>query len=186
MLKVIAVHTSPNEDGLTCQLAKAVLEGAESGGAETELVHLNKLNIESCMAHDRGWGTCRSDGKCILKDDFQNLREKINHTDALVFCTPVYFGDLSESAKRFFDRWRRCEIYDHEVSPLKGKPVIGIAAAGGSGGGAVSALHNLEIYLRWLQFTIFDLVPVTRISKEHKLDMLKVAGKRVVSQKQLV
>jgi len=183
MMKIIAVQSSPNTDGLTCQLAKAVLEGAESEGAETEMVHLNKLKIESCMAHDRGWGTCRSEGKCMIEDDFQNLREKINKADVLVFSTPVYFGDLSESAKRFFDRWRRCEIYNHETSPLRGKSVIGIAAAGGSGGGAVNALHNLETYLRWLQFTIFDLVPVTRTSKEHKLDMLKAVGKSMASQK---
>ncbi len=58
--------------------------------------------------------------------------------------------------------------------------MIGIAAAGGSGGGAVNALRNLETYLRWLQFTIFDLVTVTQRSKKHKLDMLKVAGKRML------
>jgi len=182
-MKLIGIQSSPNLDGLTCQLAQAVLEGAESEGAKTELVHLNKLNIESCKAHDRGWGTCRSEGKCMIKDDFQNLREKINQADALVFSTPVYFGDLSESAKRFIDRWRRCENYNRQDSPLKGKLAIGIAAAGGSGGGAVNALHNLETYLRWFQFTIFDLVPVTQTSKEHKLEMLKVSGKRMVTYK---
>ena len=181
-MKIIGIQSSPNLDGLTCQLAQAVLEGAKRGGGETGLIHLNQLNIESCKAHDRGWGTCRSEGRCLIKDDFQNLREKINQADALVFSTPVYFGDLSESAKRFFDRWRRCENFNRETSPLKGKPVIAIAAAGGSGGGAVNALRNLETYLRWLQFTIFDLVPVTQISKKHKLDMLKVAGKRMVSE----
>lgn len=117
----------------------------------------------------------------MIKDDFQNLREKINQADALVFSTPVYYGDLSESAKRFFDRWRRCEAVNRETSPLKGKRVIGVAAAGGSGGGAVSALRNLEAYLRFLQFAIFDLVPVTQVSKKHKIDMLRVAGKRLVS-----
>jgi len=180
MMKIIAIQSSPNLDGLTCQLAHAVLEGAQSEGAEIELVHLNKLSIDSCKAHGRGWGTCSSEGKCIIKDDFQNLREKINQADALVLSTPVYFGDLSESAKRFLDRWRRCETFNRQASPLKGKLAIGIAAAGGSGGGAVTALHNLEIYLRWLQFTVFDLVPVIRISKRHKLDMLKIAGKGMV------
>lgn len=179
--KVIGIQSSPNLDGLTCQLAQAVLDGAKGEGAEIELVHLNKLSIESCRAHNRSWGTCRSEGKCMIEDDFENLREKINQADALVFCSPVYFGDLSESAKRFLDRWRRCEIHNRQDSPLKGKLAIGIAAAGGSGGGAVNALHNLETYLRWLQFTIFDLVPVTQISKTHKLDMLNVAGKRTVT-----
>ena len=178
---MIGIQSSPNLDGLTCQLAQVVLEGAGSEGAETELIHLNKLDIESCKAHDRGWGICHSEGKCMIEDDFQNLRDKINRADVLVFSTPVYFGDLSESAKRFLDRWRRCESVNRETSPLKGKRVIGIAAAGGSGGGAVNALHNLETYLRFLQFAIFDLVPVTQVSKKHKIDTLRIAGKRLAS-----
>jgi len=180
-IKVVGIQSSPNLDGLTCKLAQAALDGAKSEGAKIELVHLNRLGIESCKAHDRGWGTCRGEGRCLIEDDFQTLREKINEADALVFSTPVYFGDVSESAKRFLDRWRRCEIFNREDSRLKDKPVIGIAAAGGSGRGTVTALGSLETYLRWLQFTIFDLVTATRVSKDHKLDMLKAAGKRVVT-----
>ena len=181
-MKVIGIQSSPNLDGLTCQLAQAVLEGARNADAEAELIHLNKLNIESCRAHDRGWGICHTEGRCMIEDDFQNLRDRINRADALVFSTPVYYGDLSESAKRFLDRWRRCESVNREMSPLKGKRVIGIAAAGGSGGGATNALHNLETYLRFLQFIIFDLVPVTQASRAHKLGMLRAAGNRLVAE----
>jgi len=183
-MKVIGIQSSPNTDGLTSMLVRAVLDGAESKGVETALVHLNQLDVRSCEAHNlngRGWGTCRTKGICMIKDDFQRLRGMINEADALVFSTPVYFGDISESAKSFLDRWRRCER-DSSDSPLIGKPVIGIAAAGGSGGGAVNALHNLEVYLRRLKFTIFDLAPVTQKSKVHKLDMLRVAGQRLVSE----
>jgi multimeric flavodoxin WrbA len=183
-MKVIGIQSSPNTDGLTSMLATAVLDGAESKGVETELVHLNQLDIKSCKAHNldgRGWGTCRTKGTCMIKDDFRKLRSMINEADALVFSTPVYFGDISESAKRFLDRLCRCERSSPD-SPLTGKPVIGIAAAGGSGGGAVNALHNLETYLRRLKFTIFDLVPVTQKSKTHKLDMLRVAGQRLASE----
>jgi len=183
-MKVVCIQSSPNSDGLTCQSAQAVLGGAKGEGAEAELIHLNKLRIESCRAHDNGWGTCRKEGRCTIDDDFQDLREKIERADALVFSTPVYFGDLSESAKRFLDRWRRCELVNRETSPLRGKPAIGIAAAGGSGGGAVSALLNLEDYLSWLQFNIFDLVNVTRKSRGHKLEMLKAAGKRMAKSLQ--
>lgn len=178
-IMVVGIQSSPNLDGLTCRLAQAALEGAKSEGAEIELVHLNRLDIESCKAHDRGWGICRDEGRCLIEDDFQTLREKINEADALVFSTPVYFGDVSESAKRFLDRWRRCESSNREDSRLKGKPVIGIAAAGGSGRGTVTALRSLETYLRWLQFMILDLATATQVSKDHKLDMLKAAGKRI-------
>ena len=74
-VKVVGIESSPNLDGLTCQLAEAALDGAKSKGAEVELVHLNRLSVESCKAHDRGWGTCRDEGRCLIEDDFQTLRE---------------------------------------------------------------------------------------------------------------
>ena len=178
-MKIIGIQSSPNEDGLTSSLAKAVLSGAKAAGAEVEMIHLNKLDIGACSACDEGWGSCRTEGKCVLEDDFQSLRDKISSADALVFSTPVYFGGLSESAKCFLDRWRRCEIGNRDGSSFRGIPAIGISAAGGSGGGAVSALHDLEVYLRFFQFAIFDLVPVTRRNSAYKLKMLEPAGQNM-------
>jgi multimeric flavodoxin WrbA len=179
-MKVIAIQSSPNLDGLTSSLAKAVLRGVEAEGGETELIHLNKLNIKACIACEDGWGKCRNEGVCILEDDFQNLREKVAQSDVLVFATPVYWHDLSESAKIFLDRLRRCET-GKGFKTFIGKKAIGIASAGGSGKGAVRALYNLEDYLRVLGFDIFDLVPVTRFSKHHKLEMLEKAGRRLIT-----
>ena len=180
-MKVTAVQSSPNLEGLTSSLAQAVLRGAESEGGETELVHLNRLNMKPCIACENGWGICRREGTCILEDDFQSLREKVNEADAFVFATPVYWHDLSETAKIFLDRLRRCETFSG-FKTFTGKKVIGIASAGGSGRGAARALYNLEDYLRRLGFEIFDLVPVTRFSKDHKLEMLEKAGRRLVKE----
>ncbi len=182
-MNVIAIQSSPNLDGLTCSLVQAFLKGVEAEGGETELVNLNKLDIKSCIACDRGWGKCRSEGMCILEDDFESLRRKIVRADALVFATPVYWHDLSESAKRFLDRLRRCESMSG-FKTFKGKKAIGIASAGGSGKGAARALYNLEDYLRRLEFDIFDLVTVTQTSKDHKLEMLEKAGRNLVKIKQ--
>ena len=179
LMKVIAVQSSPNLDGLTSSLAQAVLKGVEAEGGETELVHLNKLEIKQCIACDRGWGKCRNEGICILEDDFEGLRRKIAEADAFVFAAPVYFGELSESAKCFMDRLRRCEAFSGKKS-FAGKRVIGIASAGGSGGGAVRALLSLEDYLRRIDFEIFDLIPVTRFNKDHRFEMLEKAGRRLV------
>jgi len=178
-MKVVAVQSSPNLDGLTSNLAKAVLRGVEAGGHETELIHLNQFDVKRCIACENGWGDCRKKGTCILEDDFESLRGKITKADALVFATPVYWHDLSESAKSFLDRLRRCET-GQEFESFKGRKAIGIASAGGSGRGAVRALYNLEDYLRRLGFEIFDLVPVTRFSKDHKLVMLEEAGRHLV------
>jgi len=180
-MKVIAVQSSPNLDGLTSSLVKSVLNGVEVEGGETDLIHLNRLDIKPCIACDKGWGKCRKEGICILEDDFQNLREKIVKSDALIFATPVYWHDLSESAKIFLDRLRRCET-GSGFETFVGKKAIGITSAGGSGRGAVRALYNLEDYLRRLGFDIFDLVPVTRFSKDHKLEMLEKAGRHLIKE----
>ena len=72
-MMIIGIQSSPNTDGLTSMLVRAVLEGAETKGIKTKLIHLNLLNIRTCKAHNldgRGWGTCRTKGICMIKDDF--------------------------------------------------------------------------------------------------------------------
>lgn len=181
-MKVLAIQSSPNLDGLTSRVAKATLRGVKAEGGEIELVHLNALDINHCIVCDDGWGICGTKGTCILNDDFEKLRKKIFDGDAFIFASPVYFLDISESAKIFLDRLRRCE-YGLKTKSLRArkKKVIGIASAGDSGRGAVRALFFLEEYLRRIGFEIFDLVTVTQYSKIHKIMMLENAGRRLVN-----
>jgi multimeric flavodoxin WrbA len=180
-MNCIAIQSSPNVTGLTASLTQAALNGVQEEGGATELVHLNQYDIKSCIACDTGWGQCREKGTCILEDDFEALRQKLVAADTIVFATPVYFGELSESATRFLDRLRRCER-STGFTTFADKKIIGITSAGGSGRGAVRALYHLEDYLRRLGFEILDLVSVTRFSKAHKLPMLKVAGQLLVAK----
>jgi len=53
-MKIIAIQSSPNLEGLTSSLAQAVLKGVEAEGGETELIHLNQLDIKPCIACDNG------------------------------------------------------------------------------------------------------------------------------------
>ena len=178
-MKCLAIQASPNMDGFTACLAQKVLDGFKAEGGDVEILHLNHMDIKQCKACERGWGDCRG-GNCILVDDFQRIREKIGEADALVFVTPVYFGDLSESAKRFLDRLRRTEAFSG-CDTCFGKRFIGVAAAGGSGNGAVRALSGLEYYLKRLGCEIVDLVPATKFSRDHKYRMLEEAGKRLAN-----
>ncbi len=177
-MKVLAIQTSPNLDGLTAETAKRVLKGATENGCETELVNLNDLVIKKCKACDGGWGQCRREGTCILEDDFAGLIDKMMEADGLVFTTPVYWADISESAKTFLDRMRRIETH-HGFKRYSDKPYIGIACAGGSGNGAARALYLLEEYLKRIGFKNYDLVTVTQANRAHKLPMLEEAGKNI-------
>jgi len=179
-MKVLGIQTSPNVDGLTASMAQAALRGAAAAGAETELLHLRKLDLHTCLACEQGWGICREERRCIIEDDFESVRQAIGAADAVVVSTPVYFGEVSEITKVFFDRLRRCEWGVGEDSPLYGTPVLAISAAGGSGGGVVTALEMLERYVAMVGLPIFDYITVTRRSMDHKLGTAEEAGRRLV------
>jgi len=175
-MKILAIQTSPNKEGLTATIAQAVLQGAEQAGAKCELVHLNDLKIAACQACRNGWGTCAENGTCVIEDEFEPLRERMRGAAALVFSTPVYYGDFSESLKSLMDRLRRCEPPIAEGRKLAGKLTIGIAAAGGGGGGAPKTLEMFARYFSVIGLDKFDLMGVTQRSRPYMLDTAKAAG----------
>lgn len=177
-MRVVALQTSPNTDGLTATMAEAALTGARSLGAATELIHLRQRKIEACRACEAGWGRCASHGECVIGDEFAAVRVAMEEANALVIVTPVYFGDVSEVTKSFLDRLRRCE-WGGEAR-LRGKPVLAISAAGGSGGGVVSALAQLERYIQILGLIAVDLITVTQRSRPHKVATAEAAGAALV------
>ena len=185
-MKILAVQSSNRPDGLTASLAKEVLAGAmEAAGEaekslETRVVNLNELKIGVCRAcGESGWGQCRQGRGCIQDDDFTQLHEEICQADALVFATPVYFGDLSESAKTFLDRLRRQEWPRKESGRLRGKPVVGITAAGGSGNGPVNAVRNLENYMTYIGMSHVIYLPASRQNQKLQFKAAREAGRHL-------
>jgi multimeric flavodoxin WrbA len=176
-MRIIGLNGSPNEDGLTATILKAVLEGAAEAGAAAEIINMKSRKIKTCIQCDDGWGLCRREGNCVLEDDLQEIREDLWRADALVVSTPVYFGELSEVTKSFLDRLRRVEVGGPEENKMAGKLGLGIAAAGGSGGGIVSCQVVLERYFQHLGIRVFDMIPVTRMTREYKIEAARMAGK---------
>jgi multimeric flavodoxin WrbA len=175
-MNVMILSSSPNSDGLTAACAAAAAQGVQAAGATAETVSLNVLRIGMCQACDNGWGTCRELHECQVRDDFQGLHARLLKADALILVTPVYWGDLSESAKAVTDRLRRCEAPRREQSGLAGKPVLCVAAAGGSGGGMITCLLNLERWIQHVRARQWDLLPVNRWSRPYKLDAIRAAA----------
>lgn len=179
-MKVMVITSSPNLDGLTAACGKSAEEGARQAGAEVNIVNLNRLSIGTCHACGNGWGPCLQNHECQIKDDFQELHQSMKEIDGFVIVTPVYWGDLSESAKAFFDRLRRCEAWKKEATFLEGKPVISVAAAGGSGNGVVPCLTSMERLLTHVKAERFDYIGITRKTSKYKLDTIKYAAKAMV------
>ena len=177
-MQFIIVLGSRNPAGQTARAAQAMRDGLTAAGAEGELVYLPKLRIERCrQCNDNGWGTCRPEGQCVIEDDLASVVERIRAADIVVFATPVYFGDQSESMRAFTDRLRRtCRTQEHRQG-IAGKPAVGICVAGGGGGGAPSCTVSLEKVLRTCGFDVVDMVPARRQNLDHKTEILETTGR---------
>jgi multimeric flavodoxin WrbA len=151
-------------------------------GGYAEEVRLNDLQVGTCQACDNGWGTCLKDHECQVEDDFQALHARLCQADACILVTPVYWGEMSESAKSFTDRLRRCEATRGDESGLSGKPAIVVAAAGDSGNGTITCLLSMERWLQHVKARVFDLIPVKRWTRAHKLVAIQEAARAMVQE----
>jgi multimeric flavodoxin WrbA len=181
-MNVIVISASPNKDGLTAACAAAAVEGVRQAGGSAVEVRLNDLQVGMCEACDNGWGTCLPDHECQVEDDFQALHSRVLQADACILVTPVYWGEMSESAKAFADRLRRCEATRGSESGLSGKPVIAVAAAGGSGNGMITCLLSMERWIEHVWARKFDLIPVNRWSRTYKLVAIREAARTMVQE----
>ena len=124
-MKVLGINASPRgNESNTLQLVKSVIKGAESEGADVELIDLYKLQIEYCT----GCGACYATGECPQIDDFEELFDRILNSDGIVFGAPNYINSVPAPMKAFFDRLSdvvHCQM-------LAGKFGCSVSTAGGN------------------------------------------------------
>jgi multimeric flavodoxin WrbA len=175
-MKVLMISGSRNPQGRTAQCAAALARGLTKAGAGSELVFLPLLKLERCRQCEAdGWGICRREGYCVIKDDFASLLEKCKEADLVVFLNPTYFRDLTESMRTFLDRVRRL-LFMQPNRPMSGKPAMGLCLAGGSGNFAPSAAFNLDTILQMCGFDVVDMWNVRRQNLDIKIPMLEMTG----------
>ena len=103
-MNVIAVNGSPRKKWNTATLLQNALDGAESVGAQTEMIHLYDLQYRvciSCFACKRKGGAL---GRCAMRDDLTDVLEKIIHCDVLLLGTPIYFANITGEMLSFLER----------------------------------------------------------------------------------
>ena len=177
-MKAIIILGSRSETGQTAQAVDALVEGITQGGGTAERHYLPQRHIERCRQCDeKGWGTCIKQGRCAIDDDFAALVDKMAQSDVIVYATPVYFGDLAESIRAFLDRLRRVCRHETEKLRFAGKHVLGIAVAGGSGGGAPDCTVRLQQFVTVNGMKLLDMVPVRRQNLPLKREILRLTGR---------
>ena len=172
----LVITGSPKEDGLCHSVMSEIKRGAADGGAEVEI--LTAENIERCRCCGDGWGTCIKDGSCEHGGDgFAKAQEAVRRADALCIISPVYWAETSELLKCFLDRLRRCDSMFSKDGALDGKQVLLVAVPGGSGGGALPCLEQLERFCWHTKAAVFDYISVNRWNSDYKKQSAYSAAK---------
>ncbi|MDN7024755.1 flavodoxin family protein [Methanoculleus sp. FWC-SCC1] len=99
-LSVIGISGSPHRRGNTETLLDTFLEGAEGAGARVEKVVLKSLDYTPC----RGCNACHRTGQCVVRDDLDDLFEKILAADCLAVASPIYSMGITAELKGLIDR----------------------------------------------------------------------------------
>ena len=102
-MKILAINGSPRgEKGNTEVLLKPFLKGCEEEGAETETIYLKDKHIKHCIGCFACW--TKTPGKCVHKDDMEELLDKVSQADIMVYATPLYYYTVTGIMKDFMDR----------------------------------------------------------------------------------
>jgi multimeric flavodoxin WrbA len=104
-MKVTAIIGSPRKGGNTETLVNSVIEGCKSTG-EVEAVKISLLDkkIDFC----KGCMTCcyppPGTGKCVIRDDMEEILEQMRTSDAYIFGTPNHMGTITAPLLNFLSR----------------------------------------------------------------------------------
>ena len=175
MLKVAVIWSSPNQDGLTASAKDRFADGLRDAGVQVQEIHLNRKVIGHCRACGDGWGTCRTQGTCVIQDDFADIYRTLAEADGIVWISAVYWSEMTECFKAFFDRLRRCDAACSHY--LADKRCVLIACAGGTGRGTLECLTQMERGLTHMKMRAYDRIPVVRYNRDYILPALYEAGK---------
>ena len=121
--QVIGISGSPIKNSNTDRMVQHILK---STGLETEFIKLSKRKVQPCIA----CLGCAHDNICKVKDDFQEIAEKVKNAKALVIGGYPPYASLDSFTKAFLER-----LYSlrHRYAYNKGKPVVTVVTGNGRG-----------------------------------------------------
>ena len=107
--KVLILSTSPRRSSNSEALAEAFAKGAAESGHEVELISLRGKELRFCQ----GCFACQKSGKCVIRDDMQEIVPKMEQAEVLVFATPIYYYEMSGQMKTLLDRGNPLFVSDY-------------------------------------------------------------------------
>ena len=123
-MKVIGISGSPRIGGNSEILLDQVLKGAKDNGADISKYILDNMDIAPCHACEE----CAKGIDCKNNDECNELLDEVLACDAIVFASPIYYGQMSAQGKLFTDRF--FSISKNENKSFEGTKAILVFAHG--------------------------------------------------------
>ncbi len=139
--RILIIHGSPRKYGEISKLVWIAKKGVEDAGGIAEIIYLYDYEIKECIG-------CVSDDQkicrfpCIIKDDFNNIAEKILESQGFIIAAPLYWYSVPGRVKNFIDRLTSLEnmIVHTGRSLLEGK-IAGFIVSGNDSGSIMSIAY---------------------------------------------
>lgn len=175
---ILVLTGSPRKNGNSEAMADAFIKGARSAGHHAQMFRTADKNIAGCRACE----TCFTSGTpCTFRDDFAQLEPLLEKADVLVFCTPVYWFDMTAQIKAAIDR-----MYAYHDHRLPVRECALLICAGDDNErvftGAVEAYKNIAWYMQWQNRGMLIVPGVNDIGDIEKTTALQDAenmGRRI-------
>lgn len=154
-MKTIILTGSPRKNGHTTKLVNFLINHLEG---ETEILSLdNRTDIRPC----RDCRYCWTHPACCIQDPMQEIYQKLDQADNIIFAAPIYFYNIPGSMKAVLDRlqvyWSAILRKDQKPMSKKGGMIL-IGGAPESPKQFLGAIQTLEYMLDDLRAECMGIV----------------------------
>ena len=173
-MNILVLNGSPRPNGNTAAMVEAFVEGAGENGHNITIVPICQKKIAGCLACE--YCHTKGNGRCIQKDDMQEVYPVLEEAEMIVLASPVYYHGFTGQLQCAINR-----IYALD-KPKKLKKAALILSSGSDDvyGGAVYEYKNSFLdYLKLEDMGIFTAFGKQNKSEE-KLDELREFGRHLI------
>jgi multimeric flavodoxin WrbA len=113
-MEIIAIYGSPRRKGNTATLLDHAVRGAEDAGTQVEKIVLRDCKMSPCLEI---YG-CKKTGRCVIKDDFHDVMDKLLSCKGIMLASPIFFYSVSAHTKILMDRCQSLWVKKYWVDQI--------------------------------------------------------------------
>ena len=142
--RILCIAGSPRRRGNSEQLLDALIAGVESAGGHPTKLSAFDADVLPC----RGCNACSKTGRCVQRDEMDDIYVALDDADAIVFATPVFFATVPAVLKLIIDRcqpyWARRYVLGEPPREPKRPGAILVVGGGGDPFGTTCAVTPIR------------------------------------------